>query len=589
MSESTNDPAAGADEADAVRTALTEALGSDDYDVVADATDRLPDGEEVRLVSAAVRGRPNQVASVAFDSAGTVRPRRELDARAGRPLFLPDLGLPAGRIAVDRPAVVIDPPSNTWTLPKCAVQKETVTVTVPPFGGPPKADVYLLADTTLSMVTVLAAVAAGSTAIVNDPSLAGYDIAWGVGNYRDFPIRAGVNSYAFQHQLSPTTNTVDATLAIGTWTAAEGSDGSEGQFHAMERIASDPAIGWRPDSRRILVWFGDAPGHDPICAAISGLGADVTEASATAALAAAGITVVAVSTTTGFLGGLDDDPTVSVFDYTGACPVGGTPGQATRIVAGAAPGGSLTTGVNAGAIVATLSALIATAVSTIGSLALVPTGAIAEFVTSVAPPSYGPLAGDVEHVLPFEVTWSGDRECGDKDQVFTGSLDVVADGVVVAGKPVTVTVPACRWHHSVEMVCGEQRPDRHEPDDDCETVVDGRYATAVTIYNPTSCPIRIEKRFAALVRQGRPVGREPDKQPARPFARIVLEPGEATMDDCCSLREVAGPTGGPLVLGVLDIVADGRLEVTAIHTARGYGDAPTGASISTRAVQPRRA
>jgi hypothetical protein len=63
------------------------------------------------------------------------------------------------------------------------------------------------------------------------------------------------------------------------------------------------------------------------------------------------------------------------------------------------------------------------------------------------------------------------------------------------------------------------------------------------------------------------------------------------MDDCCSLREVAGPTGGPLVLGVLDIIADGRLEVSAIHTARdaGPGDRPGGTSITTRAVQPRRA
>src|SRR5439155_3521526 len=197
----------------------------------------------------------------------------------------------------------IDPPSNTWTLPKCASERETVTVTVPPFGGPPKADVYLLADTTSSMGSVLAAVAAGSTTIVNTP-LPG-DVAWGVGNYRDFPVPTP-NSYAFQHQVSPTTNTAAATGAIGTWTADEGSDGSEGQLFALQQIATDPAIGWRPDSKRILVWFGDAPGHDPICAAISGLGADVTEATATAALAAAGITVVAVSVTTGFPNGLDD-------------------------------------------------------------------------------------------------------------------------------------------------------------------------------------------------------------------------------------------------------------------------------------------
>ena len=561
-----------------IEAALAEALGTDDLEIVADETDRLPDGE-VRLVTAAVRGEPNQVAAVTLDPAGDVRPRHELEAAAGRPLFPPDLGLPAERIRVERTPVSIDPPTNTWTLPKCATERETVTVTVPPFGGPPKADVYLLADTTSSMTSVLAAVAAGSTAIVTDPSLAAYDVAWGVGNYRDFPVPVP-NSYAFEHQISPSTNPADATLAIGTWTALQGGDGSEGQLYALEQIATDPAIGWRLDAKRILVWFGDAPGHDPICRAISGLATDVTEGTATAALAAAGITVVAVSTTTGFANGMDDDPTAFVANYAGACPAGGTPGQATRIAAGAAPGGSHTSGIDAGAILTTLSGLIAAAVSTIASVTLLQSGAIAEFVPSIIPATYGPLAGDVEHVLEFEVTWTGDRDCGERDQFFTGSLDVVADGVIVASKPVTVTVPACRWHHCVEVVCGEERSDK------CQPVVDGRYATAVTIYNPTSCPIRIEKRFAALVREGRAIGREPDTQPARPFARIVLEPGEATMDDCCSLREVAGPAGA-LTLGVLDIIADGRLEVSAIHTAGGADR--SGPSISTRAVQPRRA
>jgi hypothetical protein len=572
----------------AMRAAFAEALGSDDVEIVAEVTDRLPDGEEIRLVSAAVRGEPNRAASLAVDSGGSVHARRELEAGAGRPLFLPDLHLPVDRIETPRRPVTVDPPFNTLTLPKCARQRETVTVTVP-LGGPPKADVYLLADTTGSMGAVLAAVAAGSTAIVTDPSLAGFDVAWGVGNYRDFPV-PDINSYAFQHQVSPTSNLVTVTGAIGTWTADQGGDGSEGQLHALQQIATDPAVGWRPDSKRILVWFGDAPGHDPICAAISGLAADITEATATTALTTApGITVLAVSTTTGFVNGLDDDPAADAANYTGTCTVGGTAGQATRIAA--ATGGSHTTGVDVSAIVTTLSGLIASAVSTINSLSLVPSAGIGEFVEAVNPGQYGPLPGDVEHVLPFEVAWVGKRDCGDEDQVFTGTLDVIADGVVVAAKPVTITVPACRWHHSVEMVCGEQARDPHGSADECQTVVDGRYATAVTIYNPTSCPIRVEKRFATLVRQGRVVGREPDKQPARPFARIVLEPGEATMDDCCTLREVAGPTGGSLTLGVLDIIADGRLEVAAIHTARDpeHGNAPGGTSITTRAVQPRRA
>src|SRR6185436_12447485 len=128
-----------------------------------------------------------------------------------------------------------------------------------------------------------------------------------------------------------------------------------------------------------------------------------------------------------------------------------------------------------------------------------------------------------------------------------GTLDVVADGVVVASKKVRITVPACRYHHSVEMLCGQHK----ERDERCETVVPGRYATAVTIYNPSECTVLIEKYFAPLVLREEPIGREPRKVPARPFAKIELKPGEATMDDCCSLEEALGRADGSLTLGVL--------------------------------------
>src|SRR5262249_57060953 len=60
----------------AVRAALAEALGSEELEIVAEATDRLPDGTEVRLVTAAVSGRPNPGAALAVDPARTVPQRR---------------------------------------------------------------------------------------------------------------------------------------------------------------------------------------------------------------------------------------------------------------------------------------------------------------------------------------------------------------------------------------------------------------------------------------------------------------------------------------------------------------------------------
>jgi hypothetical protein len=235
-------------------------------------------------------------------------------------------------------------------------------------------------------------------------------------------------------------------------------------------------------------------------------------------------------------------------------------------------------------MIATLVSLVSAAVQSINHLVLQPTGAIAPFVTAITPASYDSLPGDVDHTLPFEVTWTGIQECADEEQVFTGSLDVIADSTVVASKPVRITVPACRWHHSVEMICGLQRG---EEGDRCQTVVDGRYATAVTIYNPSTCVVTLVKYFAPLILNGKPVGREPRTVRARPFAKIQLKPGEATLEDCCTLAEAVGPAGGPLLLGVLDIVADHALEVTVTHTANGAGEAAT--SINARTIKPRRA
>ena len=53
-------------------------------------------------------------------------------------------------------------------------------------------------------------------------------------------------------------------------------------------LATSPATGFRVGSSRIVVWFGDAIGHDPCNGA--------TEATATAALIAAGARVIAIST-----------------------------------------------------------------------------------------------------------------------------------------------------------------------------------------------------------------------------------------------------------------------------------------------------
>ncbi len=139
----------------------------------------------------------------------------------------------------------------------------------------------------------------------------GIDFAFGVGNYEDFPQTAA--DPAFTHQQSLTKVEADVTNAINAWVLGDGQDGSEGQFYALTKLAEQPGgtIGWRKMSKRIIVWFGDAPGHDPICTQISGEASDITEATTTSALSKEKITVLAISTTTSaafYPDGLDDDP-----------------------------------------------------------------------------------------------------------------------------------------------------------------------------------------------------------------------------------------------------------------------------------------
>ena len=276
--------------------------------------------------------------------------------------------------------------------------------------------------------------------------------------------------------------------------------------------------------------------------------------------------------------GLNDDPTnlgQPLNAAYGVCGApGGTPGQATRIAA--ATGGVVVTGVDPSAVVATIIAELK-ALLTIGNVHLQPVGAIAPFVTSIIPPSYGPLPGDQVNVLDFEVTFSGDVEgCSARDRVFTGAIDVVVDGSVVAAKPTRITVPACKYTYAVKFVCGTQAADCGC---ECGPVRPGTYATEINILNPKCKEATIVKRVVPLVFAGAVTGREPAVANARATERIVLPSGAATMDDCCRIADLLyGGSGSamPLTVGFLEIVSDVELHVSAVYTSSD----PQGAGLS---------
>jgi len=505
----------------------------------------------------------------------------ERDSDDARALFAPPATLPTVPRVAPLASVTVTPATNVLTLNPGDCFDETVTVKIPKDVAPPRVDVYFLADTTGSMGPFLNAVQNGANAIFTALNGLGVDMSFGVGNYRDFPSDA----YAFQHQLAPTTNAAQITAAIGAWNAAGGADYPEGQLYALDQLAKPPGgtIGWRAGSKRIIVWFGDAPGHDPVCAAISGEPNTITEASATAKLVAESIAVLAISTATP---GLDDDPAASAFDYTTTCGApGGAAGQASRI--SNATGGSFATGVQPSDIVTTITTLVTSAVNTINNVKLVPSGAIAPFVTSIDPAAgFGPLTTDTEHVLPFEVKFCGNVPCKNEDQVFDGRLGVVADGSLIGHKRVRVTVPACEdeFVYSVKFVCGTRDADGCDP---CAPVAVGRYASKINIHNFSAREVRIRKRVLPVVFAGVGSGREPGIAESRAADAIVLPPHSATMDDCCRLTELlfGGTQTSTLNIGFLEITANAELAVTAVYTVSGSAG---NVAVDVEQIHPRR-
>ncbi len=191
---------------------------------------------------------------------------------------------------------------------------------------PPKPDIYFLCDNTGSMGGVIADMQTNADAIMSDVLASGSDAQFGVGKYRDYPW----DSFQYVNQQSITADTTAVQTAIDGWVADEGADGAEAWLYALDRIANNPAaMGWRDGSTRIVVMFGDAPGHDPVPMVATTLGYDVTEATVTAELLAANIHVITVN----LYGNMDADPVVWGGDYALVYGIieGGTPGQAGRI------------------------------------------------------------------------------------------------------------------------------------------------------------------------------------------------------------------------------------------------------------------
>lgn len=306
----------------------------------------------------------------------------------------------------------------------------TKTMTVSESGGSTSlVDVFFLADTTGSMGGAISGVISSANSILSSTAALG-DVAFAVGEYKDT-----FDSYRYRLNADITTSVSTAQAGINMWSAIGGSDAPEANLFALEQAANTTS--WRTGSERILVWFGDAPGHDA--------DGGSTEASATAALVGAGIQVEAINITTFSYLGFDLD-TCTSSTYCGSSSEGGpaTSGQATRITT--ATGGNLHTGTNDSAIVSVIQNAITTAIDTYTVVGLDISEAPAGVSVVADPDISGMFDRSIERTFDFDVTFTGVTP-GTYDFSIYGTVDggrigTETDSIVVSGGPAAVPEPS---------------------------------------------------------------------------------------------------------------------------------------------------
>lgn len=154
------------------------------------------------------------------------------------------------------------PPGASVTFPRSTVGEVItfkVNISVRGGSGATKEDFYLLSDATGSMGGAIDTSRKKFADVVRRRAKVSRDVAFGVGFYRD------EEDIPFRNLQSITTNTTPVFAAIDSLRADGGLDTPEANLFAISQVATRDFIGWRKGSRKILVYFGDNPGHEPTC------------------------------------------------------------------------------------------------------------------------------------------------------------------------------------------------------------------------------------------------------------------------------------------------------------------------------------
>lgn len=247
------------------------------------------------------------------------------------PLFQLDcLLLPCGDLGFVSCRLPTDPvPSGPLeVVPGARIEFEELTVGKPfpifiNFAANRKSlpvDIYFLADNTGSMASAISTVKRRFFEVINavkaDPRFE--DPKFGVGAYQDES--SPRTDEGFIHLQSLTSDSAIAQAAVNRYVATGGGDRDEANLVALYKVAKDARIGWRDQTRKVVVYFGDVPGHEPTCGSFGTL----TRERVVDELNKNSISVICVSLDTGIF----DSAPITVFKCSGT-PAGS--GQASFI------------------------------------------------------------------------------------------------------------------------------------------------------------------------------------------------------------------------------------------------------------------
>ncbi len=174
--------------------------------------------------------------------------------------------------ALTNPDVFVDPDTLEVTITCDEPWPDSVCITTPPGGIISAADILFIMDVTGSMGDILEEVKGAALDIMSSIMALGIDATFGVGSLSDYPAfyeSCGYlnhyygwpdsNDYAWRMDQDITTNTALITDAINALKLQNGQDTPEDWARALYETQF---FSFRPNTKRIVLAFGDSPTHD---------------------------------------------------------------------------------------------------------------------------------------------------------------------------------------------------------------------------------------------------------------------------------------------------------------------------------------